>query len=527
MADEADAFRGFSILSPAGRRSPTVNEHSKQPQQQHPPCTTQASLPATTQGQADTLSLYYTPSNVASPHTVDTVVPGYAPDSSQSPGRVAEGTQDSRIGPPRQDLVLEQHQCRQYGSEELQQRLEGMWPNHQLKSENYDPCGAQRLVSDKAAGDFPASSLSANPLQDNNHYEKRLLSQHVWPSDPQNPLQQSIWRPFSSSTQISSNQPLYWPSRLSLVASVDDFPSTIHPGSYSGTADNLKFEAADTDYLNFIPTSSPYAGYQTGVDTIATTALSPLRASSTVAYEAPQGMPQDQEDNVEFSEWRVGRDNGMGYKEDLWCPEDSPPSMEPSGGKVDEPYAQLIYKAFMSTPNKSMNLQQIYEWFRNNTDKAKSEGKGWQNSIRHNLSMNGVITHQVPAKQGGIRLSVAWTNIRFSCRPSPSATPRRRSATQMTAAYLLIRLSTAENPRSGISSPNSSAAWRVPPGIAGATMGTDHVPAAAATPRAPGMAVMPTGGTRTGGCQQAGRGATSRRRTEGGRPRSSSTHARR
>lgn len=184
---------------------------------------------------------------------------------------------------------------------------------------------------------------------------------------------------------------------------MDDFPSTIHPDSYSGTADNLKFEAADTDYLNFIPTSTSYPGFQTGVDTIATTALSPLRTSLTVAYEAPQGMPQDQEDNVEFSEWGVDRDDAMGYKEDLWCPEDSPPSMEPSGGKVDEPYAQLIYKAFMSTPNKSMNLQQIYEWFRNNTDKAKSEGKGWQNSIRHNLSMNGVITHQSPAKKGEIR----------------------------------------------------------------------------------------------------------------------------
>jgi hypothetical protein len=38
-----------------------------------------------------------------------------------------------------------------------------------------------------------------------------------------------------------------------------------------------------------------------------------------------------------------------------------------------------------------MILRDIYEWFKNNTDKASaSETKGWQNSIRHNLSMNGV-----------------------------------------------------------------------------------------------------------------------------------------
>ncbi|RYO76320.1 hypothetical protein DL763_010594 [Monosporascus cannonballus] len=56
--------------------------------------------------------------------------------------------------------------------------------------------------------------------------------------------------------------------------------------------------------------------------------------------------------------------------------------------KADEPYAQLIYRAFMSTERHAMTLQNIYQWFRDNTDKAKGENKGWQNSIRHNLSMN-------------------------------------------------------------------------------------------------------------------------------------------
>ncbi|KAI1103633.1 hypothetical protein F4804DRAFT_352793 [Jackrogersella minutella] len=65
--------------------------------------------------------------------------------------------------------------------------------------------------------------------------------------------------------------------------------------------------------------------------------------------------------------------------------------------KVDEPYAQLIWRAFLSSPTHSMTLQELYQWFRDNTDKAKNdkcdkgekdEARGWMNSIRHNLSMN-------------------------------------------------------------------------------------------------------------------------------------------
>lgn len=57
---------------------------------------------------------------------------------------------------------------------------------------------------------------------------------------------------------------------------------------------------------------------------------------------------------------------------------------------VDEPYAKLIYRALMSAPNHAMVLQEIYQWFRDNTTKGSSDTKGWMNSIRHNLSMNAV-----------------------------------------------------------------------------------------------------------------------------------------
>jgi hypothetical protein len=57
---------------------------------------------------------------------------------------------------------------------------------------------------------------------------------------------------------------------------------------------------------------------------------------------------------------------------------------------ADEPYAKLIHRALMSVPNHSMILQEIYQWFRENTTKGNPENKGWMNSIRHNLSMNAV-----------------------------------------------------------------------------------------------------------------------------------------
>lgn len=61
------------------------------------------------------------------------------------------------------------------------------------------------------------------------------------------------------------------------------------------------------------------------------------------------------------------------------------------GGVNSEPYAQLIYRALKSAKDHRMVLKEIYEWFEKNTDKAKNtSSKGWQNSIRHNLSMNGV-----------------------------------------------------------------------------------------------------------------------------------------
>ena len=57
----------------------------------------------------------------------------------------------------------------------------------------------------------------------------------------------------------------------------------------------------------------------------------------------------------------------------------------------DISYAQLIYSALMEARDNRMVLKDIYRWIERNTDKASNpDFKGWQNSVRHNLSMNKV-----------------------------------------------------------------------------------------------------------------------------------------
>ncbi|PVH98833.1 winged helix DNA-binding domain-containing protein, partial [Periconia macrospinosa] len=71
-------------------------------------------------------------------------------------------------------------------------------------------------------------------------------------------------------------------------------------------------------------------------------------------------------------------------------PHTYPTKYEDVTNAQEQPYAQLIYRALMEVPGHGMILREIYEWFERNTDKAADKNAtGWQNSIRHNLSMNG------------------------------------------------------------------------------------------------------------------------------------------
>lgn len=100
----------------------------------------------------------------------------------------------------------------------------------------------------------------------------------------------------------------------------------------------------------------------------------------------------------------------------------------------DQPYAQLIYRALLQAPHHTMILRDIYEWFRRYTDKAThSETKGWQNSIRHNLSMNGVsaLASHIPSHAPfHLHTKPSHTILLFPIHPLTSPRLSRKSILQ-------------------------------------------------------------------------------------------------
>ncbi|KAI7160127.1 hypothetical protein KC349_g3735 [Hortaea werneckii] len=105
----------------------------------------------------------------------------------------------------------------------------------------------------------------------------------------------------------------------------------------------------------------------------------------------------------------------------------------------DPCYAQLLYRCLREAPEHTMALKDLYEWVREHSQKAKdSKNKGWQNSVRHNLSMNAAFekVQQGPApgtKKGALwRLTPSALNngvistTRY--RKDPKRKPERRSS---------------------------------------------------------------------------------------------------
>lgn len=126
------------------------------------------------------------------------------------------------------------------------------------------------------------------------------------------------------------------------------------------------------------PTNSPSTP-ESGVP------LSPC--STTLGLTLEEGLPSPSGTVDDMASPRASKESSVDGSRG---PNNATGAAADGPNKGEEPYAQLIYKAFLSTPRHAMTLQEIYRWFRENTDKGKDESKGWQNSIRHNLSMNMV-----------------------------------------------------------------------------------------------------------------------------------------
>ncbi|KAI0464506.1 hypothetical protein LJB42_002121 [Komagataella kurtzmanii] len=84
-------------------------------------------------------------------------------------------------------------------------------------------------------------------------------------------------------------------------------------------------------------------------------------------------------------------------------PEQMPPVIDDSVDFTKKPpysYATLIGMAILRAPGRKLTLAQIYHWISSTFRYYKKSEVGWQNSIRHNLSLNKAFIKTERAKDG-------------------------------------------------------------------------------------------------------------------------------
>lgn len=102
--------------------------------------------------------------------------------------------------------------------------------------------------------------------------------------------------------------------------------------------------------------------------------------------ESPLDYSDDYRQDIGNMSWNH-HGQSVPPQDDLFADDDE---AEPEDS-ADPCYAQLLHRCLKEAPDHTMSLRELYEWVSQHSQKAKDlKNRGWQNSVRHNLSMNAV-----------------------------------------------------------------------------------------------------------------------------------------
>ena len=214
--------------------------------------------------------------------------------------------------------------------------------------------------------------LGSSAIESSMHFggiEDRAKGEDKWGTEPH----QQLPTPFSS---------------LSPAFNSSSYETDLEPAPSAGTTSGIRSPILPTtSYQNQLP---PWTDFATS------NALEETR--TRLKYESPQVYAYDTTPSFGSSLYTTSSDLRTPTQSKLHRPfrrterlNPMDSSSESEGKQGEPPYAKLIYRALMDAPDHQMVLKDIYEWIAQNTDKARDPAfKGWQNSVRHNLSMNGV-----------------------------------------------------------------------------------------------------------------------------------------